>query len=52
LIAGAEVRETLRSDDNDAVYAEMIPETDKELVKQFLIQTLGYTESRASEALA
>lgn len=46
------MRETLKSEDNDAVYAEMTPKTDEELVKQFLINTLGYTESRASEAFA
>jgi hypothetical protein len=46
------MRETLKSEDNDAVYAEMVPKTDEELVKQFLINTLGYTESRVSEAFA
>lgn len=46
------MRETLKTEDNDAVYAEMLPKSDEDLVRQFLIDTLGYTESRASEALA
>ena len=46
------MRETLKTEDNDAVYAEMLPKSDEEMVKQFLINTLGYTESRASEALS
>lgn len=45
------MRPTLRGDETEEIYEALTPPEDPEVVKNFLKNSLGYTDSRVEEAL-